>query len=105
MLYKHQGYLVILKEHLRALKMLLDYCKLRSIPYHVSAIQDPLDQITGLDYISDQIQSLLTEVEYENWFRFNGKFIDQFLKHSNHPTTAEHEILCKYIFELPNQEN
>jgi hypothetical protein len=40
-LYKHQGFLVIVKEHFRALKALLNYCKEHKIKYYITAIQDP----------------------------------------------------------------
>ncbi len=96
-LYKHQGFLVILKEHLQALTRLLNYCKMHNIEYVVSAIQDPMDQLTGLDCIKDEIVNLLNEVEYQSWFLFDGKFIDQYLGHKKHPTTEEHQMLCKYM--------
>ena len=96
-LYKHQGFLVIAKEHFRALKVLLNYCKERKINYYISAIQDPLDQLNGVEYISDDITMLLNEVEYQNWFRFENNFIDKFLGHTEHPTTEEHQVLCQHI--------
>lgn len=65
-LYKHQGFLVIAKEHFRALKMLLNYCKERKIKYYISAIQDPMEQLVGLDYILQDIVQLLEDVEYHN---------------------------------------
>lgn len=82
-LYKHQGFLVMAKEHFRALKVLLNYCKQRKIQYYVSAIQDPMEQLTVLDYIRNDIVSLLAEVEYPNWFKFDNKFIDKFLGHTS----------------------
>lgn len=96
-LYKHQGSLVIVKEHFRALERLINRCKKYKINYLISAIQDPLDQLTGLDYIREDIMQILIAVDYCNWFRFEGKFIDQFLKHQNHPNNQEHEILYSYI--------
>jgi hypothetical protein len=99
-LYKHQGFLVIAKEHFRALKVLLNYCKERKIQYYVSAIQDPMDQLTGIDYISDDIKKLLDDVEYQDWFQFGKHFIDKFLGHSEHPTTKEHQILCRHILDV-----
>ena len=98
-LYKHQGFLVIAKEHLRALTQLLDYCKLHNIEYVISAIQDPMDQLSGLDYIRNEICELLKEVSYDSWLRFNGTFIDRYLRHTQHPSTKEHQILCNYIIE------
>lgn len=100
LLYKHQGFLVMAKEHFRSLTMLIDYCKMHSIDYYISAIQDPLDQLDGVDYIRNDILKLLDEVEYSTWFRFNDKFIDQYLKHSNHPTTQEHQDLCRHIINF-----
>jgi len=100
LLYKHQGFLVLAKEHLRALTMLIEYCKIHSIEYYISAIQDPLDQLSGLDYIKEEIVKLLHEVEYKNWIQFDGKFINQYLQHDKHPTTEEHKILCQYIINL-----
>lgn len=97
LLYKHQGYLVVIKEHLRALTILIEYCKLNNIEYYISAIQDPLDQLVGLEYIQEDVKILLDEVEYSKWFKFDGKFINKFLKHDNHPTTEEHRVLSKYI--------
>jgi hypothetical protein len=99
-LYKHQGFLVIAKEHFRALKVLLNYCKERKINYYISAIQDPLDQLTGLDYIREDITKLLNEVEYQSWIRFESNFIDKFLGHAEHPTTEEHRVLCQHILDV-----
>jgi hypothetical protein len=99
-LYKHQGFLVIAKEHFRALKVLLNYCKEHKIEYHISAIQDPMDQLIGLDYISNDVKKLLDDVEYQNWFQFENNFIDKFLGHSGHPTTKEHQVLCQHILNL-----
>lgn len=99
-LYKHQGFLVIATEHFRALRRLLDYCKTCNIQYYISAIQDPLDQLLGLDYIKDDIVKILNGVEYQRWFRFENQFIDNFLGHSNHPTTEEHRVLCQHILDL-----
>lgn len=96
-LYRHQGFLVIAKEHFRALERLIDYCKYHNIRCIVSAIKDPLDQLIGLDYIKDEIISLLDRVNYRDWLRFDGSFIDQFLQHSNHPDNQEHSILFRYI--------
>lgn len=98
-LYKHQGFLVMAKEHFRALTGLLNYCKLHNIEYAISTIQDPLDQLTGLDYIRDDICRLLDQVEYNSWIRFDGKFIDQYLGHKEHPSTQEHQDLCNCILE------
>ena len=102
-LYKHQGFLVIAKEHFRSLKVLINYCKERKIQYYISAIQDPLDQLLGLDYIKDDIVNLLDSVEYNKWFKFNNNFIDKFLGHSKHPTTIEHQVLCQHILNLANK--
>jgi len=99
-LYKHQGFLVIAKEHFQALKTLINYCKERKIQYYISAISDPLQQLDGLDYIESEIKQLLAEVEYDNWFRFENKFIDKFLGHTQHPTTKEHQLLCKHILDV-----
>jgi hypothetical protein len=99
-LYKHQGFLVMAKEHLRSLQMLINYCTMYNIKYNISAIQDPLDQLTGLEYIKADILELLKDVDYSNWFRFDNKFIDKFLKHNQHPSTEEHKILCDYILKL-----
>jgi hypothetical protein len=98
-LYKHQGFLVILKEHLSALKQLVHYCKDRQIDYLITAIQDPLDQLQGLDYIKTQVQFLLNEVEYSNWFKFNGKFVDKFLRTREHPSTVQHKLICDKIYQ------
>ena len=96
-LYKHQGFLVMAKEHIQALTRLLNYCKIHNIEYVVSAIQDPMDQLIGLDYIKDEIVKLFNEAEYHSWFKFDGDFIDQYLGHRKHPTTEEHQTLCKYM--------
>lgn len=95
--YKHQGFLVLAKEHFRALKILINHCKERKLKYHMSAIQDPLDQLCGLDYIADDIKDILFDVEYDQWFRFDDQFIDGFLGHQNHPSTKEHQLLCKHV--------
>ena len=99
-LYKHQGFLVIAKEHFRALKVLINYCKERKIQYYVSAIQDPLDQLLGLNFIKDEIVNLLESVEYNQWFKFDNKFINKFLGHNRHPTTVEHQLLCKHVIDI-----
>lgn len=100
LLYKYQGFLVLLKEQLRSLRVFLDYCKQQNIPYYITAIQDPADQLQGLDYVRDQIDNMLQEVEYNTWIRFDGQFVDKFLKHANHPDTEEHRILCERIIDL-----
>jgi len=99
-LYKHQGFLVLLKEHLRALKMLQEVCRFRNIKCYVSSIQDPLEQIKGLEYIKNDIFALLKAVDYNKWFKFNGKFVDGFLQHKKHPTTDEHKLLCSHISKM-----
>ena len=104
-LYKHRGFLVLAKEHFRSLTLLIEYCKIHSIEYCISAIRDPMDQLDGLDYIREDFCKLLEEVEYNNWFKFDGKFIDQYLNHDHHPTTEEHLILCRYIIENFKQGN
>lgn len=96
-LYKHKGFLVIIKEHIKALTMLIDYCKMNNIEYTITAIQDPMDQLQGLDFLTDQIAELLDSVDYKSWFRFNGVFIDKYLGHNEHPTTVEHVDLCNQI--------
>ena len=63
----------------------------------ISAIQDTLDQLIGLDYIRDCVTALLQRVEYHNWLKFDGYFIDKFLGHTKHPSDLEHAILCSYI--------
>lgn len=98
-LYRHQGYLVILKEHIRALTQLLTYCKMHDIDYKISAIQDPMEQLAGLEYIKEEATKLLNSVEYDKWFKFDGKFINKFLDHDKHPTTEEHVKLCEYIID------
>ena len=96
-LYRHQGFLVILKEHLRALSQLIDYFKSQKIQYHISAIQDPLDQLVGLDYIKQDVLLLLEQVDYHNWIRFGNGFIDKFLNHQDHPNDHEHEKIYQYL--------
>jgi len=97
LMYKQQGFKVIAKEHLNALKILLNSLRERKIQYYITAICDPLDQLQGLDYIKSEFCNLLNDVEYNSWIRFDGKFIDKFLKHSNHPSTEEHQLLCQYL--------
>ena len=102
-LYRHQGFLVMAKEHIRALERLLACCRQRKINCCISAIQDPLDQLTGLDYIRPDIQALLRTVDYDNWLKFDGQFIDKFLQHQNHPNDSEHAILCSHIQQYLNK--
>jgi hypothetical protein len=99
-LYKHQGFLVIIKEQFRALKTLQNYCQQRKIKYYITSIQDPMDQLDGLDYIRNEVVNLLEDVDYKNWFKFNNLYIDKFLGHKQHPTTAEHQLLCKHILDI-----
>jgi hypothetical protein len=100
LLYKYQGFLVLLKEQLRSLRFFLDYCKQKNISYYITAIRDPVDQLQGLDHVDDQIRNMLQEVEYDKWIRFDGQFIDKFLQHKEHPTTEEQKILCQHIIDL-----
>lgn len=58
-----------------------------------------MEQLIGLEYICDEFCKLLDDVEYNHWFKFDGKFIDKFLGHSRHPTTNEHQLLCRYIVD------
>ena len=103
-LYRHQGFLVIAKEHFRALERLIDRCKEYKIKYYISAIQDPLDQLLGLDYISQDIKAFLYKVDYDKWFKFDGQFIDRFLKHPNHPNNQEHKMLYNHIQQFLSTE-
>lgn len=96
-LYRYQGFLVILKEHFRALEMLQWYCRQHGIKLYISAIQDPLQQLHGLDYIKHDIHHELDRVAYQQWFRFQGKFIDEFLGHNRHPDDEEHKLLNEII--------
>jgi hypothetical protein len=105
LMYKHQGFFVILKDHLMSLHLLIDYCKINNIDLHISTIQDPLDQFTGLEYIKESAIKLLHDVNYMGWFKFDGKFIDKFLGHSRHPTTEEHSVLCDYILKQFKENN
>lgn len=98
-LYRHQGFLVILKEHLRALKLLQLYCDHREIEWHISAIMDPMKQLQGLDYVRAEIVKELENVHYQRWFRFDGRFIDEFLGHGQHPNDTEHLLLNEIIQE------
>jgi hypothetical protein len=101
---KHQGFLVIVKEHFRELKRLIDTCRCKNISCYITAARDPLSELSGLDYIRPQVEKILQDVNYDSWTRFDGKFVNDFLKHNKHPTAQEHTVLCKYIFELTNQE-
>jgi len=98
-MYKHKGFFVIAKEHFRALTILINYCKMHNIEYAISAIQDPMEQMHGLDYIKEEFCQLLKTVEYDSWFKFDNKFIDQYLGHTQHPTTEEHVLLCGCILD------
>lgn len=100
LMYRAQGFYVLLKEHLRALHMLQMYCDTHNIEYHISAISDPMTQLQGLDDVRCAIEKEFDCVGYEHWFRFDGKFIDEFLGHHRHPDDAEHEILNKIIQEV-----
>jgi hypothetical protein len=103
---KHQGFLVLVKEHFRELKRLIDTCRYKNISCYITTTTDPLSELSGLDYIRPQVEKILQDVSYDSWMRFDGKFVDDFLqlKHNNHPTAQEHAVLCKYIFELTNKE-
>ena len=98
LLYKHQGLLVILKEHLRSLSVLINYCKVNDIKYYISAISDPKEELEHYD-IKNEALALLSNVEYDSWFKFDGLFINRFLKHDNHPSTNEHILLSDYIIK------
>ena len=47
----------------------------------------------------DDVIELLDSVEYKDWLRFNGKFIDKFIGHNKHPTTREHTLIGDYIWQ------
>jgi len=98
-LYKYKSFLPILREHILKLQLLICYLKTRNISYTITAIQDPMKQLIGLDYIKDDIVKLLNSIEYNNWLRFDGKFIDEFLGHNRHPTTEEHKLIGDYIWQ------
>jgi hypothetical protein len=97
-MYKYQDLLVILKEHLRSLEILINYCKNNNIAYYISAISDPKEELEHYD-IKHEAFALLDDVEYSSWFRFDGTFINRFLKHDNHPTTSEHVLISEYIIK------
>lgn len=98
-LYRYVSFLPIIQEHVLKLKLLLLSLKERNISYTITAIEDPMHQLQGLDYIKDDIIELLDSVEYNNWLRFDGKFIDEFLGHNRHPTTEEHKLIGEYIWQ------
>ena len=98
-LYNYRSFLPIIQEHVLKLKLLLLSLKERNISYTITAIEDPMHQLQGLDYIKDDIFELLDSVEYNNWLRFDGKFIDEFLGHNRHPTTEEHKLIGEYIWQ------
>jgi len=98
-LYIYKSFLPILREHVLKLKLLLLSLRERKILYTITAIKDPMHQLEGLDYIKDDIVELLDSVEYKNWLRFDGKFIDEFVGHNNHPTTEEHKLIGDYIWQ------
>jgi len=97
-LYEYQDLLVILKEHLRSLSILINYCKNNNIKYYISAISDPKEELAHFD-IKKEAFALLDEVEYESWFTFNGTFINRFLEHDDHPNTTEHVLISEYIIK------
>ena len=103
-LLKHQNFLVIAKEHFRALKQLLTLCQQRNILCYITTTTDPLSELVGLDYIRDRVEQILQSVGYSTWLRFDNQFVSDFLQHENHPNDYEHEILCKYIFDATNKE-
>lgn len=101
---KHQGFLVLAKEHFRALKQLLDMCQQRNISCYVTTTHDPLSELLGLDYIRPQIEKILQSVDYATWIKFDDQFVSDFLQVVDHPDNHEHEILCKYILDATNKE-
>jgi len=98
-LYKYIDFLPLIREQVLKLKLLIFSLKEKNISYTITAIKDPMHQLEGLDYIKDDIIELLDIVEYSNWLRFDGKFIDEFLKHDKHPTTEEHKLIGDYIWQ------
>jgi hypothetical protein len=96
-LYKTQGFLVIAKEHFSALESLVNYCKLHDIEIHISSISDLKSGFSGIEYVQQEIYDMLDSLGYQNWIRFDDKFIGEFLGHWKHPDTAEHKILCRHI--------
>ena len=99
MLYKYKGLLPILREHVLALQLLILYLKSRNISYTITAIADPMQQLLGLDDNKDDAVLLLESVEYKNWLKFNGQFIDNYIGHTQHPSTEEHKQIGDYIWQ------
>ena len=99
MLYKYKGLLPILRDHVLALKLLILYLESRNISYTITAIQDPMQQLTGLADDKDEVVSLLESVDYKNWLKFDGQFIDKYLGHTEHPSTEEHKQIGDYIWQ------
>ena len=97
--YKYMGFLPLVREQVLKLKLLILSLQAKNISYTITTIKDPMHQLEGLDYIKDDIIELLDSVEYSNWLRFDGKFIDEFLGHDKHPTTQEHKLIGDYIWQ------
>lgn len=97
--YKYMGFLPLVREQMLKLKLLILSLQAKNISYTITTIKDPMHQLEGLDYIKNDIIELLDSVEYSNWLRFDGKFIDEFLGHDKHPTTQEHKLIGDYIWQ------
>ena len=98
-LYKYVDFLPLIREQALKLKLLILSLEAKNIPYTITSIKDPMHQLEGLNYIKDEIIELLDSVEYRNWLRFDGKFINEFLGHDKHPTTEENKIIGDYIWQ------
>ena len=97
--YQYKNFLSIFRSHALALKTLQLYLKSIDVTYTVTAIRDPMEQLEGMEYIQNELEDLLHDVEYNTWLKFDGKFINEWLIHDNHPTTKEHKQIGDYIWQ------
>jgi len=97
LMYKSSGWLVMFRNQMKSLKSLLDLCKSKNITYHISSIQDPMDQMFFDDIKQELVDLLNSYGEYQDWFKFDGKFLNYYLGHDDHPSTEEHIQISNYI--------
>ena len=98
-LYKYQGNEVIIQNSMQMLVFLVNYLHQQGISCKITSITDPMHCIEYFDN-NDIMLDLLDKVGYNDWVRFDGYFVDDFLGHSKHPTTQEHSIIKNYILNI-----
>lgn len=103
--YKTKEFYVLFKDSYFALKSLKDHCTVNGIKLYLTSNVDPADVIisAGLGYVEDDVNRMLTSLDYEDWIRYNDnkQFIDDAMYiERGHPTEEQHAIIANRIKEF-----